>query len=68
MGISRVFVAKDCRRLGIARTLLDAACRTFLHGCTLNPAKGQIAFSQPTGDGQKLMESWGKGNIRIYEE
>ncbi|KIM32354.1 hypothetical protein M408DRAFT_326951 [Serendipita vermifera MAFF 305830] len=68
VGISRIFVARDCRRLGIAQTLLDGVARTFLHGCPLDPEKGQIAFSQPTGDGQKLMESWGKGGVRIYEE
>lgn len=68
MGIPRLFVPPAHRRLGIASALLDAAAATFIHGCPLNPESGQIAFSQPTGMGQKVMKSWGKGGIRVYEE
>ena len=68
MGIPRLFVPSTHRRLGIARRLLTAAARTFIHGCPLDPEKGQVAFSQPTGSGQAVMEAWGKGGIRIYED
>ncbi|GJJ12000.1 hypothetical protein Clacol_006238 [Clathrus columnatus] len=68
VGISRLFVSVTHRRLGIATMLLDAVSKTFVYGCVLDPTKGQIAFSQPTGDGQKTMERWGKGGIRIYQE
>ena len=68
VGISRVFVARDHRCKGIGHALLDAMSQTFIHACPLDPVKGQIAFSQPTGDGRRLMESWGKGKIRVYEE
>lgn len=68
MGISRMFVSSKHRRQGIARTLLVAAAETFIPGCPLDPLKGQIAFSQPTGDGNRVMQSWGRGQIRIYEE
>ncbi|KAH9477964.1 N-acetyltransferase ECO1 [Psilocybe cubensis] len=68
MGIPRLFVSHSHRRLGIARALLDAAAATFIHGCPLTPDSGQIAFSQPTGMGQKVMENWGRGHIRVYEE
>ncbi|KAF8582096.1 hypothetical protein K439DRAFT_1273425, partial [Ramaria rubella] len=68
LGIPRLFVSSSHRRRGIATLLLDAAARTFVHGCELDPTKGQVAFSQPTGDGQKVMESWGKGSVRIYRE
>jgi N-acetyltransferase len=68
MGISRLFVSSSHRRLGIAQSLLDAASATFIHGCPLDPTTGQVAFSQPTGMGQAIMKSWGKGGVRVYEE
>ncbi|KDR72537.1 hypothetical protein GALMADRAFT_73748 [Galerina marginata CBS 339.88] len=68
MGISRLFVSSSHRRLGIARTLLDAAAATFIHGCPLDSCNGQVAFSQPTGMGQAVMKSWGKGGVRVFEE
>lgn len=68
MGIPRLFVPSTHRRLGIATRLLSAAARTFIYGCPLDPEKGQIAFSQPTGSGQAVMDAWGKGGVRIYED
>jgi N-acetyltransferase len=68
MGISRMFVSSKHRRQGIARALLNAAAETFIPGCHLDPRQSQIAFSQPTGDGNKVMQDWGEGRIRIYEE
>lgn len=68
LGIPRLFVPSSHRRLGIASSLLTAAAQTFIHGCKLDPAKGEVAFTQPTGDGNALMKSWGKGGVRIYEE
>ena len=68
MGISRLFVSSSHRRLGIAKALLDAAAATFIHGCPLDPASGQIALTQPTSMGQAVMKSWGKGGVRVYEE
>ena len=68
MGIPRLFVSTSHRRMGIARHLLDAAAETFIHGCPLDQTKGQVAFSQPTGMGQKVMLDWGKGGVRVFEE
>ncbi|VDB82981.1 unnamed protein product [Peniophora sp. CBMAI 1063] len=68
MGIPRLFVPTAYRRFGIARTLLDAAARTFIHGCKLDPRVGDVAFTQPTQSGQAVMESWGGGGVRIYQE
>jgi N-acetyltransferase len=48
MGMSRLFVSSSHHHMGIAHSLLDAAAATFLHGCPLDPKKGQVAFSQPT--------------------
>ena len=44
MGIPRLFIASTHRRLGIARHLLTVAARTFIHGCPLDPEKGEICF------------------------
>lgn len=68
LGIPRLFVSSAHRHKGIAQTLLDAAARSFIHGCPLRPELGQVAFSQPTRAGRGVMEKWGKGGIRIYEE
>ena len=68
MGIPRLFVPSTHRRNGVATSLLNAAASTFIHGCTLDPKDGDIAFTQPTSAGRSVMESWGKGGIRIYQE
>lgn len=68
MGIPRMFVASTHRRQGVATKLLTAAARTFIHGYELDPRKGEIAFTQPTGDGKAVMFKWGCGGVRIYEE
>ncbi|KAG6828879.1 hypothetical protein H0H92_006435 [Tricholoma furcatifolium] len=67
LGISRLFVPSARRRQGIAQHLLSAAAETFIHGCPLDPKKGQVAFTQPTGDGSAVMQKWGAGAVRIYE-
>lgn len=68
LGIPRLFVSSLHRRKGIAETLLSASARTFIHGLQLDPERGEIAFSQPTSLGRLVMEKWGKGKIRIFEE
>ena len=68
MGIPRLFVSSEHRRLGIASRLLSIAASTFILGCPLSPARGEIAFTQPTGAGKAVLENWGKGGVRIYEE
>jgi N-acetyltransferase len=68
LGIPRLFVAPSHRRQGVARALLDAAAKTAILGCPLNPNSGQIAFSQPTASGHAVMKNWGGQSIRIYEE
>ncbi|KAH9857053.1 hypothetical protein C2E23DRAFT_771149 [Lenzites betulinus] len=68
LGIPRLFVSSAHRRLGIASRLLAAAAQTFILGCPLDPAKGEVAFTQPTGAGKGLLEAWGRGGVRIYEE
>ncbi|KAF8654231.1 hypothetical protein AX16_003754 [Volvariella volvacea WC 439] len=67
LGIPRLFVPSEHRRQGIASHLLTAAAGTFYHGCRLDPHLGQVAFTQPTGDGNAVMRHWGGGGVRIYE-
>ena len=68
LGIPRMFVSSSFRRLGIASRLLTAAANNFIHGVTLNPVKGEVAFTQPTTSGKAVMEKWGKKGARIYRE
>ena len=68
LGISRLFVPATQRRQGVARHLLSAAAETFIHGCPLDPKQGQVAFTQPTGDGKAVMMAWGGREVRIYQE
>jgi N-acetyltransferase len=68
LGIPRMFVSSSYRRLGIASRLLTAAAENFIHGITLDPAKGEVAFTQPTTSGKALMEKWGKQGARVYRE
>lgn len=68
LGIPRLFVSSSHRRLGIASHLLTTAAATFILGCPLSPSKGEVAFTQPTGAGKAILEVWGKGGVRIYEE
>lgn len=68
LGIPRMFVSSSFRRLGIASRLLTAAAENFIHGVTLDPAKGEVAFTQPTASGKALMDKWGQRGARIYRE
>ncbi|KAL4074562.1 hypothetical protein V8B97DRAFT_1868402 [Scleroderma yunnanense] len=68
LGIPRLFVTSAHRRQGIATHLLNAAAKTFIHGCPLDPLNGGVAFTQPTSGGNAVMQSWGKGFVRIYQE
>ncbi|KAJ7702301.1 hypothetical protein B0H17DRAFT_913019, partial [Mycena rosella] len=68
LGIPRLFVSSAHRRQGVASKLLSAAAETFVYGCALDPREGQVAFTQPTGDGSAVMHRWGGGGVRIYEE
>lgn len=52
LGISRIWVSKQFRKKGLARTLLDCARANFTYGLTVD--KRQIAFSQPTESGGRL--------------
>lgn len=68
LGIARMFVSSSFRRLGIASRLLTAAAENFIHGFPLDPAKGEVAFTQPTASGKAVMEKWGKKGARIYRQ
>jgi N-acetyltransferase len=68
LGIPRMFVPRSHRRFGIATQLLSTAAATFIRGCPLDPTKGEVAFTQPTGTGAAVMKKWGGGTIRVYDE
>ncbi|KAF9648080.1 hypothetical protein BDM02DRAFT_3076322, partial [Thelephora ganbajun] len=68
LGIPRMFVSSSYRRLGVASRLLTAVAENFIHGVVLDPAKGEVAFTQPTTSGKALMEKWAKKGARVYRE
>lgn len=66
LGIHRIFTIPTYRSLHLAHTLLDAACENTVYGCTFDPKKGHVAFSQPTQSGRGVMERWGGGGVRVF--
>lgn len=36
------------------------------HQC--DPAKGDVAFSQPTQSGKRVMDTWGQGRVLVFNE
>lgn len=66
LGIHRLFTVPAYRGCGLATILLDAAAQHTVYGCTFGPAKGEVAFSQPTESGRAVMERWGQGAVRVF--
>ncbi|KAJ2780865.1 hypothetical protein GGI15_003396 [Coemansia interrupta] len=66
-GISRVWVAPDARRRGVASGLVAAVCRGFVYGCPLD--LGMLAFTQPTDDGRAFASRmFGRDDFLVYTE
>lgn len=61
LGIDKIWVHQQHRRHRIAHKLIDCARETIEYGCIV-PIH-QIAFSQPTTDGQKLAINYTQSNI-----
>lgn len=66
LGIHRLFTVPAFRGLGLARAMLDAAAAETVYGCVFDPARGEVAFSQPTDSGRMVMEKWGRGGVRVF--
>ncbi|OAX78750.1 hypothetical protein ACJ72_06941 [Emergomyces africanus] len=56
VGISRVWTSASSRRKGIAMDLLDCVVSNYIYGMEI--PKSQIAFSQPTESGCRLIEAF----------
>lgn len=56
VGISRIWTSGSSRRKGIAMDLLDCVVVNFIYG--LEIPRDQIAFSQPTESGKRLIQSF----------
>ncbi|KAK2741373.1 N-acetyltransferase O1 (Establishment of cohesion protein 1) [Myotisia sp. PD_48] len=56
VGVSRVWTSASSRRKGIAMDLLDCVVSNYIYGMEI--PKAQIAFSQPTESGCKLLEAF----------
>ena len=56
VGVSRIWTSGSSRRKGIAMDLLDCVVVNFIYGMEI--PRDQIAFSQPTESGQRLIQSF----------
>ena len=56
VGISRIWTSGSSRRKGIAMDLLDCVVVNFIYGMEI--PRDQIAFSQPTESGKRLIQSF----------
>ncbi|RSH94531.1 hypothetical protein EHS25_004335 [Saitozyma podzolica] len=66
LGIHRLFTVPSYRGHHLAQGLLEAACKHTIYGLPLSPSSGQVAFSQPTDSGRRMMERWGGGAVRVF--
>jgi len=71
LGISRIWTAREFRRKGVAKRLLEVVQDIFVYGMTV--PKERVAFSQPTESGGKLARAWfgvedGQGEWMVYDE
>ncbi|WVO20091.1 uncharacterized protein IAS62_001381 [Cryptococcus decagattii] len=66
LGIHRLYTTPSYRSYSLSSRLLDVACEHTVYGCTFDPRKGEIAFSQPTESGRGVMERWGGGEVRVF--
>ncbi|BFZ60890.1 hypothetical protein YB2330_001942 [Saitoella coloradoensis] len=66
LGISRIWTSHSHRRQRIASTLLEVARENFVFGVRVG--KEMVAFSQTTGSGKGLAESFVGGQFAVYVE
>lgn len=64
-GISRIWVAPEFRRQGIATKIMNVITTDFIYGEIV--PKNLIAFSQPSGDGKKFATHYfGTNKFSVY--
>ncbi|KAK4689903.1 N-acetyltransferase, partial [Tremellales sp. Uapishka_1] len=66
LGIHRLFLIPSFRSLGLATIILEAATRHTVYGYRFDPLTGEVAFSQPTESGRKVLERWSAGQGRVF--
>ncbi|ODQ49638.1 hypothetical protein SAICODRAFT_32401 [Saitoella complicata NRRL Y-17804] len=66
LGISRIWTSHSHRRQRIASTLLEVARENFVFGVRVG--REMVAFSQTTGSGKGLAESFVGGRFAVYVE
>nr|XP_022313901.1 N-acetyltransferase ESCO2-like [Crassostrea virginica] len=66
VGISKIWVHKLHRRMGVARKLLDCVRQNFHFGTYIS--KKRVAFSDPTPDGKRLATEYtGTSSFLVYK-
>lgn len=56
LGVNKIWVARDHRRKGIARSLVDLARTTIISGCNIE--KHEVAWTQCLSAGEQLAKSY----------
>ncbi|KAF8539448.1 ESCO1/2 acetyl-transferase-domain-containing protein [Trichophaea hybrida] len=59
LGVCRVWTAREWRRRGVARGLIERARRGLVYGVLVG--RGEVAFSQTTESGEGLARGWWRG-------
>ncbi|KAJ2499752.1 hypothetical protein GGH96_003263 [Coemansia sp. RSA 1972] len=66
-GISRIWVATNARRQGVAQQMIDVVRSTFAYACRVDI--DLVAFTQPTAMGRALAERvFGRKDFLVYAE
>ncbi|TKA57634.1 hypothetical protein B0A53_00783 [Rhodotorula sp. CCFEE 5036] len=69
LGVQRIWTSNASRRCGLASRLLDFMAAKYIYGSPIpfDRRQSDVAFSQPTGKGQKLARAWtGSDAIRVF--
>lgn len=65
LGVRQIWVARNCRKTGMAGKMLDCARKAFVLGNVYG--RNEVAFSQPTEDGLAFAKQYTKNEkILVY--
>ncbi|GAA5821970.1 hypothetical protein JCM11251_004803 [Rhodosporidiobolus azoricus] len=69
LGVQRIWTSTSARRSGLATLLLTHVAAKYVYGSPISEKKRrtEFAFSQPTGEGQRLARRWtGTERFRVF--
>ncbi|BGP31124.1 hypothetical protein JCM10296v2_002888 [Rhodotorula toruloides] len=69
LGVQRIWTSTSARRRGLASLILDHVAAKYIYGSPIPRERrvDDVAFSQPTGKGQKLARAWtGSARFKVF--